>query len=76
MLSVAQLAAVMAVKQCSTLIPLCHTIPIMRVDVFSNVCDDEVVVRVTVKSVGANGRVCCFMNHLQYDKIRFTQTCN
>ena len=54
-LSVARLAAVMAVKQCSTLIPLCHTILITGVDVFSSVCNDEVVVRVTVKSVGVTG---------------------
>ena len=54
-LSVARLAAVMAVKQCSTLIPLCHTIPITGMDVFSNACNDEVVVRVTVKSVGVTG---------------------
>ena len=54
-LSVARLAAIMAVKQCSTLIPLCHVVPIAGVDVCTDVCNDEVVVQVTVKSIGVTG---------------------
>ena len=73
----------MAVKQCSTLIPLCHTIPIAGVDVFSNVCNDEVLVRVTVKSVAVTGvemevlmgASVALLIYIRYDNV-CTQTCN
>ena len=56
-LAVAQLAGIMAAKQTSNLIPLCHNIPLNSVDVTFNLCDGDyrVEVCVSVKSEGVTG---------------------
>lgn len=55
-LAVAQVAAVMAAKQTSTLIPLCHTLLLSGVDVrFVTEADDHIAIEVTVRTVGKTG---------------------
>ncbi len=56
-LAVAQLAGIMGAKQCATLIPLCHPLPISKVSV-DLVLDDTlpgVRVEATVKTTGQTG---------------------
>lgn len=59
-LSVAQVAGIMAAKQTSTLIPMCHPIPISGVDLSFewNTLEDnmyELIIDAEVKTVGATG---------------------
>lgn len=54
-LSVARLAAIMAIKQCSVLIPLCHAVPVTGVDLDFHICNEEITAEVTVRSVGVTG---------------------
>ncbi|XP_071499225.1 molybdenum cofactor biosynthesis protein 1-like, partial [Diadema antillarum] len=56
-LRVAQLAGIMAAKQTSTLIPLCHNIPIQKVDVQLSLEAESSSVHITsrAKSVGRTG---------------------
>ncbi|MBU8791954.1 cyclic pyranopterin monophosphate synthase MoaC [Oceanobacillus caeni] len=59
-LSVAQVAGIMAAKQTSTLIPMCHPIPISGVDLsfeWTNIENDtyELMINVEVKTVGSTG---------------------
>ena len=54
-LTVASIAAVLAVKKTPELIPMCHPIPITSVDVDFDVSNEGVKVRCTVKSVGKTG---------------------
>jgi cyclic pyranopterin phosphate synthase len=54
-LTVARLAAIMAVKDTPRLIPLCHPIPITGLDVDFEVEPGAVRVKVTVTSVGRTG---------------------
>ncbi len=58
-LSVAQVAGIMAAKQTSTIIPMCHPIPIKGVDIhfeWENEEDEyELFIEVQVKTVGSTG---------------------
>lgn len=55
-LGIARIAAIGAVKSTSTLIPLCHAIPIEGVQVeFEHAWADKIVCRVTVKTTGRTG---------------------
>jgi len=54
-LAVAQLAGIMAAKQTSNLIPLCHPILIGDVKVEFNLGNDTVEINTTVKSTGKTG---------------------
>jgi len=59
-LSVAQVAGIMAAKQTSTLIPMCHPIPISGVDLsfeWTNIENDtyELMINAEVKTVGSTG---------------------
>lgn len=59
-LAVAQVAGIMATKQTSTLIPMCHPIPISGVDLsfkWNNLEDDmyELIILAEVKTVGSTG---------------------
>ncbi|WP_423922983.1 cyclic pyranopterin monophosphate synthase MoaC [Frigoribacterium sp. 2-23] len=54
-LSTARIAGIMAAKQTSTLIPLCHPLPIGSVTVDFEVDDTRVVVRTTVSTRGVTG---------------------
>ena len=55
-LAIAQVAAVMAAKQTSALIPLCHTLLLTGVDVeFATDADDHIGIEVRVRTVGKTG---------------------
>lgn len=59
-LSVAQVAGIMAAKQTSTLIPMCHPIPISGVDLsfeWTNIENEtyELIITAEVKTVGSTG---------------------
>lgn len=56
-LAVAQLAGIMGAKQCSTLIPLCHPLPITKVSVDLDLNADlpGVDITATVKTTGQTG---------------------
>ncbi len=56
-LTVAQLAGIMAAKRTSDLIPLCHPIALTQIDVELNVCEDLPGIQITAsaKSVGKTG---------------------
>ncbi|WP_440711131.1 cyclic pyranopterin monophosphate synthase MoaC [Herbiconiux sp. YIM B11900] len=54
-LAVARVAGIMAAKQTSTLIPLCHPLPITGVTVDFETADDSVRVIATVSTTGVTG---------------------
>ncbi len=54
-LGIARIAAIMAVKRTSFMIPMCHTIPITTIDVRFEIGDGAVKALVEVKSVGKTG---------------------
>jgi cyclic pyranopterin phosphate synthase len=54
-LETARIAAVMAVKQTPSVIPMCHNIPISSIDVRFDTCIDMVVATAEVKTVGKTG---------------------
>ncbi|XP_077997873.1 molybdenum cofactor biosynthesis protein 1-like [Glandiceps talaboti] len=56
-LNVAQLAGIMAAKNTSSLIPLCHNIPITKVEVNTQLCDERhsIIITATVKTCGMTG---------------------
>ena len=54
-LETARIAAVMAVKNTSSVIPMCHQIPITSIDVQFDVGSDAIKATVEVKSVGKTG---------------------
>lgn len=54
-LETARIAAVMAVKNTPSVIPMCHQIPITSIDVQFDVGNDYVKATVEVKSVGKTG---------------------
>ncbi|MFH1431642.1 MAG: cyclic pyranopterin monophosphate synthase MoaC [archaeon] len=53
--SVSEVAAINAVKDTARMIPLCHNIPINKVDVGFDVGDDHISATVTVVSFGRTG---------------------
>jgi len=54
-LGVARIAGIMAVKQCSSLIPLCHTIPIEKASIDFSFNENEVIASCTVKTTAVTG---------------------
>ncbi|MBU4373963.1 MAG: cyclic pyranopterin monophosphate synthase MoaC [Euryarchaeota archaeon] len=54
-LETARIAAVMAVKRTSSVIPMCHQIPITGIDVQFEISIDTIKASVEVKSVGKTG---------------------
>ena len=54
-LAVARVAGIMAAKQTSSLIPLCHPLPLTKVTVDFEPGDADVVIRATVKTKGLTG---------------------
>ncbi|MDP2766317.1 MAG: cyclic pyranopterin monophosphate synthase MoaC [Candidatus Methanoperedens sp.] len=54
-LETARIAAVMAVKRTSSVIPMCHQIPITGIDVQFDISIDTIKASVEVKSVGKTG---------------------
>ena len=54
-LAVARVAGILAAKQTSSLIPLCHPLPISGIDVDFTASDDRVRVVATVKTTGVTG---------------------
>jgi cyclic pyranopterin phosphate synthase len=54
-LAAAEIAAILAAKKTSELIPLCHPIPITEVKAAGEIADDGVMVEVVVKSRGRTG---------------------
>jgi len=54
-LETARIAAVMAVKRTSSVIPMCHQIPVTSIDVQFDISIDAVKATVEVKSVGKTG---------------------
>jgi cyclic pyranopterin phosphate synthase len=54
-LATAQVAATLAVKDTSRIIPMCHAIPITAVEVGFEQMEDAIEVTVTVRSVGRTG---------------------
>jgi cyclic pyranopterin monophosphate synthase len=54
-LATAQLAGIMAAKHTAELIPLCHPLPLTKVDVDVEVGTDRVEIRATVETTARNG---------------------
>ncbi len=54
-LETARIAAIMAVKHTSSVIPMCHQIPITSIDVKFEINIDAIMATVEVKSVGKTG---------------------
>ena len=54
-LTVSEIAGIQAAKRTSDLIPLCHPLQIVKVDVNSTLTDKGVAVTATVKSIGQTG---------------------
>jgi cyclic pyranopterin phosphate synthase len=55
-LAVAQVAGIMAAKQTSSWIPMCHPLPLTGVDIcFSDNSKDELYIEATVKTTGKTG---------------------
>ncbi len=52
---VSEIAAINAVKETARLIPLCHNIPISKVNVDFEVADDHITAKVTVTSTAKTG---------------------
>jgi cyclic pyranopterin monophosphate synthase len=54
-MSAAQVAAILAVKDTPRLVPFCHQIPITAVDAIFDITSDAIKVNVTVTSIGQTG---------------------
>jgi len=54
-LEVARLAGIMAAKQTSNLIPMCHTLPLAHVEVNMRLCENGVAVTSKVTTTAATG---------------------
>jgi cyclic pyranopterin phosphate synthase len=54
-LTTAQLAGIMAAKQASALIPLCHPLPLTAIDVRLTVVEDGVEIEATVETTAQTG---------------------
>lgn len=53
--AVARIAAIQAAKETSSLIPLCHNLPLTGVDVNIDMLSDRVRIEATVESIGKTG---------------------
>lgn len=54
-LSTAEIAAILAAKKTSELIPLCHTLQLTEVKATGRIVDDGVIVETVVKTIGRTG---------------------
>lgn len=54
-LTIAEIAGIQAAKQTSTLIPLCHPLPISKVEVNTEIHDSGIMVRSCAKCIGQTG---------------------
>jgi len=54
-LETARIASIMAIKNTSSVIPMCHQIPITGIDVQFDLCHDIVKVTVDVRTIGKTG---------------------
>ena len=54
-LAVARVAGIMAAKRTSDLIPLCHPLPLSKVEIAIKVADDAIVVTATAATEGPTG---------------------
>ena len=54
-LSVAQVAGIMAAKKTSDIIPMCHPLMLTGVDISFDVKETEIIIRATVKCKGETG---------------------
>lgn len=54
-LSVAQVAGIMAAKKTSDIIPMCHPLMLTGVDIAFDVKDTEIIIKATVKCKGETG---------------------
>jgi cyclic pyranopterin phosphate synthase len=54
-LETARIASIMAIKNTSSVIPMCHQIPITGIDVQFDLCHDNVKVEVDVRTIGKTG---------------------
>ena len=54
-LETARIASIMAVKQTSLVIPMCHPIPVTGIDVQFKINEDLIIATVEVKTIGKTG---------------------
>lgn len=54
-LTVAEIAGIQAGKKCSDLIPLCHPLPLSKIEVHTNLTETGVEVRTMAKCIGQTG---------------------
>ena len=54
-LSVAQIGGIMAAKETSRLIPMCHNINLTGVDIKFNILEGKIIVQSTVNTIGKTG---------------------
>ena len=54
-LATAQVAGIMAAKRTSELIPLCHPLPLLHIEVLLDVAEDAVEIRSTVETTAQTG---------------------
>lgn len=54
-LSVAQVAGIMAAKKTSEIIPMCHPLMLTSVDISFDLTDTQIMIRATVKCKGVTG---------------------
>lgn len=54
-LAVARIAGIMAAKQTASIIPLCHPLPLSKVEIAIDTGDGKIDVRATVRTTGQTG---------------------
>lgn len=54
-LTVAEIAGILAGKKCSDLIPLCHPLPLSKIEVHTNLTETGVEVKTMAKCIGQTG---------------------
>jgi cyclic pyranopterin phosphate synthase len=54
-LETARIASIMAVKQTSFMIPMCHPIPVTGIDVRFEINEDSIIATVEVRTIGKTG---------------------
>ena len=76
-LTTAQISGIQAVKMTSNLIPLCHELPINKVEIDFDVKRESIRVICTVKTEsklalngGTNRCICCITYHMGYGEIK------